>query len=180
MVTLSALNVVWPEGGTMNPFPPPGGPMSSPIPADSAAARFRLPVEPPTRDLLVASLASIAGACQLFAWALARLPIFILVLGLVLIGIAVGFALAALIRHLRLRWIAYIGPMSLTVVNGSRRRVLRWEEVGAVRYDDFRLRVLGTDGRPSAILPVDRTRAAHEAARDLAAAMRAQLVTRRS
>jgi hypothetical protein len=140
-----------------------------------------LPVEPPTRDLLIASLASIAGACQLFAWALARLGTFILVLGLVLIGIAVGFALAALIRHLRLRWIAYVGPTSLTVVNGSRhRKVLRWEEVAAVHYDDFRLRVVGTDGKPSATLPVDRTRAAHDAARNLEAAMQAQLGTRRS
>jgi hypothetical protein len=151
--------------------------LSSPIPADPAASRFRLPVEPPTRDLLIASLASIAGACQLFAWALARLPIFFLVLGLVLIGIAVGFAIAALIRHLQLRWIAYVGPTSLTVINGRRRRVLRWEEVSEVRYDDFRLRVLGTDGRPRSTLPVDRTRPAHEAARALAAAMQAQLAT---
>lgn len=154
--------------------------MPSPIPADPASARFKLPVEPPTRDLLIASLASIAGGCQVFAWALVRLPIFILVLGLVLIGIAVGFALSALIRHLRLRWIAYVGPTSLTVVNGSRRRVLRWADIGAVHYDDFRLRLLGTEGRTSAILPVDRTRPAHEAARNLAAAIQTQLVTPRT
>lgn len=154
--------------------------MSSPMSEEPAAARFRLPVEPPTRDLLIASLASIAGACQLFAWALARLGTFILVLGLVLIGIAVGFALAALIRHLRLRWIAYVGPTSLTVVNGRRRRELRWEDVGAIQYDDFRLRALGTDGTPRATLPVDRTRAADKAARDLEAVMQAQLVTPRS
>ena len=148
--------------------------MSSPVP-DRAASRFRLPIEPPTRQLLIASLAAIAGACQLFAWALARLPWFFLVLGLFLIGIAVGVALAALVRHYRLRWVAYVAPAALTVARGNRREVFSWREISAVQYVDFRLRVLGSDGRPLCMLPVARTRAAHAAAGQLRQAIKAQL-----
>src|SRR5215213_9763440 len=103
--------------------PRPGGLLPTPVPADRAASRFRLPIEPPTRQLLIASLAAIAGACQLFAWALARLPWFFLVLGLLLIGIALGIALAALVRHHRLRWVAYVAPGALTIVRRNRRQV---------------------------------------------------------
>jgi hypothetical protein len=138
--------------------------LSSPTPADRAAPRFRLPVEPPTRQLLIGSLATIAGGCQLFAWALARLPIFFLFLGVVLVLIGLGFGLAALVRHYRLRWIAYVGDDSLTLVNGQRRTVLPWSEVGGVRYSKFRLQVTGDDGDLLSTLQVDRTREAHEAA----------------
>jgi hypothetical protein len=149
--------------------------LPSPVPADRAASRFRLPIEPPTRQLLIASLAAIAGACQLFAWALARLPWFFLVLGLLLIGIALGIALAALVRHHRLRWVAYVAPGALTIVRRNRRQVFSWTKVAAVRYADFRLRVMGSEGRPLCTLPVDRTRAAHAAAGQLRQAIQAQL-----
>lgn len=149
--------------------------MPSPAPADRAASRFRLPIEAPTRQLLIASLAAIAGACQLFAWALARLPWFFLALGVILIGFALGVALAALLRHYRLRWVAYLDPAALTVARGNRREVFSWREVAEVRYVDSRLRVLGSDGRPLCTLPVDRTRAADAAAGQLQQAMQARL-----
>ena len=149
--------------------------MPSPVPADRAASRFRLPIEPPTRQLLIASLAAIAGACQLFAWALARLPRFFLAFGLLLVGIAVGVAVAALVRHYRLRWVAYVDPAALTVARGNRREVFTWTEVAAVRYVDFRLQILGSDGRPLCTLLVDRTRAAHAAAGQLRQAIQARL-----
>ena len=149
--------------------------MPSPLPADRSASRFRLPIEPPIRQLLIASLSSIAGACQLFVWALARLPWFFLVLGVTLLGTAVGVALTALVRHYRLRWVAYVNPAALTVVRGNRREVFFWRDVAAVRYVDFRLRVLSSDGRPLCTLPVDRTRAAHAAAGQLRQAIEAQL-----
>lgn len=152
--------------------------MSSPIPTDRNAPRFRLPVEPPTRELLIASLASIAGACQLFAWALARLPAFFLAFGLILIGVALGFALAALVRHYRLRWVAYVGSESLTIVNGQRRLVLPWGRIDAVRYADFRIEITGTDGSRLSTLPVDQARPAHEAAKDVERAISAHLVAR--
>jgi hypothetical protein len=149
--------------------------LPSPVPADRAASRFRLPVEPPARQLLIASLAAIAGAFQVFAWALARLPWFFLVFGAILIGIAIGVALAALVRHYRLRWVAFIDPAALTVARGNRRKVFSWTEVAAVRYVDFRLRILGKDGRPLCTLPVDRTRTADVAAGQLRQAIQAQL-----
>lgn len=152
--------------------------MPTPPPASAAASRYRLPVEPPTRHLLIASLASIAGACQLFAWALARLPTFFVVLGVGLIVIGLGFALAALVQHYRLRWIAYVGSETLTIVNGQRRTVLPWASVGAVRYADFRLQVTGHDGNRLSTLHVDRTRPAHEAAQVVERAIAAHLGAR--
>ena len=149
--------------------------MSSPIPADRSAPRFRLPVEPPTRQLLIGSLATIAGACQLFAWALARLPIFFLFFGVVLVLIGLGFGLASLVRHYRLRWIAYVGADSLAIVNGQRRTVLPWPEVGGVRYSNFRLEVTGVDGDRLSTLPVDRTREAHEGAQSVERAIAAHV-----
>ena len=152
--------------------------MSHPEPDGRAPSRHRLPVEPPTRELLVASLASIAGACQLFAWALARLPTFFVVLGVVLMLTGLGFAASALVRHRRLRWIAHVGADALTVVNGRQRTVLPWSEVRAVDYRDFTLSVTGEGGRRLAALAVDRTRPAHEAAQDVERAIAAQLGAR--
>lgn len=149
--------------------------MPTPVPAGRAASRHRLPVEPPTRELLIASLASIAGACQLFAWALARLPVFFVVLGVALVATGLGFALAALLRHRRLRWIAHVSPESLTVVNGQRRTVLRWDEIRAVRYADFRLQLTGDGDERLATLGVDQTREAHEAAQALERSIAAHL-----
>lgn len=150
--------------------------MSPPTPAGRAASRHRLPVEPPTRELLIASLASIAGACQLFAWALARLPIFFVFFGVVLVMTGLGFGLAALVRHHRLRWIAYVGSESLTVVNGQRRTVLPWADVRAVRYADSRLHVTGAGGERLCTLGVDQTRPAHEAAQVLERSIAAHLM----
>ena len=113
--------------------------MSPVDPRIASAARFRLPVSPPTSALLVASLASIAGSFQLLAWALARLPIFFVVLGVALIAVGLGFGLAALVRHYRLRWVAYVGDDSLSIVNGPRRRVLPWADVAGARLVDHRL-----------------------------------------
>jgi hypothetical protein len=152
--------------------------LSSPTPADRTAPRFRLPVEPPTRHLLIASLSTIAGACQLFAWALARLPDFFLFFGIVLVVAGLGFALAALLRHYRLRWIVYVGGDSLTIVNGQRRTVLPWAKVGTVRYAGFRLEVTAADGSRLSSLPVDRTRPAHDAAKDVERAIAEHLPAR--
>ena len=153
--------------------------MSSPTPARAHADRFRLPVEPPLGHLVIASLAAIAGACQLFAWALARMPDFFLVFGLLLMGVAFGFALAAVVRHHRLRWVAYVDAESFTVANGKRRTVLPWDHVAAVGYGDSRLTIRGTTGHRGCTLRVDRTREAHEAAQELLRVMEARLVTRR-
>lgn len=145
--------------------------------ADRDASRFRLPVEPPVRELLIASLAVIAGGFQLAAWALANMPDFFLVLGTILVALAVGVAGYAFVNHLRLRWVIYVGPHSLAVVNGDRRRELAWSEIGDVDYDDFRLLVARLDGGHAWRLPVDRTAAAHDAAQHVLRVIRAQRPT---
>ena len=74
---------------------------------------------------------------------------------------------------------AYVDADSFTVVNGSRRTVLPWDQVAEVGYGDSRLAVRGTAGHRSCTLRVDRTREAHEAAQDLLRVMEARLVARR-
>ena len=98
--------------------------------------------------------------------------------GIVLIAVGVGFALASLIRYRRLRWVAYVGSAGLTVVNGPRRRVVPWAEIGAVRLVDSRLEIRSPDGRRTITLAVDRTRSAHIAAAEIVRAIEAQLSAR--
>jgi hypothetical protein len=152
--------------------------LTSPVPADRGATRFRLPVAPPTRNLLMASLASIAGACQLFAWALARLPTFFLIFGATLIGIALALALSSWVRYQRLRWVAYVGPDSLSVLTGRRRESVSWDKVRGVRYQNFQLEIHRTDASRELTLPVDRTRAADEGAGEVLRAMQTRLAAR--
>ena len=64
------------------------------------------------------------------------MPDFFLVFGLLLMGVAFGFGLAAVVRHYRLRWVAYVDADSFTVVNGSRRTVLPWDQIAEVGYGD--------------------------------------------
>jgi hypothetical protein len=136
-----------------------------------------LPVEAPTRELLIGSLAIVAGAVQLVGWALARLPTFFVAFGLLLVATGLGFALAALIRQRRYRWVAHVGPETLMIVAGQRRTMLPWDSVRGVRYAAFRIRVTGSNGRNLVTLPVDRTRPAHEAAQVLERAIAAHLGT---
>jgi hypothetical protein len=145
------------------------------MPADSSADRFRLPVQPPLRNLIIASLSATVGSIEILLWALFRLPEFVLAAGIVLIAVGVGFALASLIRYRRLRWVAYVGSAGLTVVHGSRRRAVPSAEIGAVRFVDSRLEIRSLDGRRRLTLAVDRTRAAHTAAAEIVRAIDAQL-----
>jgi Bacterial PH domain len=152
--------------------------VTRPIPADRSADRFRLPVQPPLRHLLIASLSATVGSIEVILWATFRLPGFVLVAGMILIAVGVGFALASLIRYRRLRWVAYVGSAGLTVVNGSRRRAVPSAEIGAVRFVDSRLEIRSLDGGGRLTLAVDRTRAAHIAAAEIVRAIEAQLSAR--
>jgi Bacterial PH domain len=151
------------------------GIVNRPIPADRSADRFRLPVQPPLRHLVIAALSATVGSIEILLWALFRLPGFVLAAGIVLIAVGVGFALASLIRYRRLRWVAYLGSAGLTVVNGSRRRVVPWAEIGAARFVDSRLEIRSPDGRRRATLAVDQTRPAQVAAAEIVRAINARL-----
>ena len=79
----------------------------------SSAARFRLPVQPPVRHLLIASMSALVGSIEVIAWAMFRLPEFVLAAGVALIAVGVGFAVAALVRYRSLRWVVHLGPPDL-------------------------------------------------------------------
>jgi Bacterial PH domain len=149
--------------------------VTRPTPADRSADRFRLPVQPPLRHLVIAALSATVGSIEVVLWATFRLPGFVLAAGIILITVGVGFALAALIQYRRLRWVAYLGSAGLTVVNGSRRRVVPWAEIGAVRFVDSRLEIRSPDGRRRVTLAVDRTRPAQVAAAEIVRAIDARL-----
>jgi Bacterial PH domain len=152
--------------------------VTRPIPADRSADRFRLPAQPPIRPLVIATLSATVGSIEVVLWAAFGLPWFVLAAGIGLIIVGVGFALASLIRYRRLRWVAYVGSAGLTVVNGSRRRVVPSAEIGAVRLEGSRLEIRSRDGRQRVTLAVDRTRPAHTAAAEMVGAIEAQLSAR--
>ena len=149
--------------------------MTRTTPADPSADRFRLPVQPPLRHLLIASLSATVGSIEVILWATFRLPRFVLAAGIVLIAVGVGFALASLIRYRRLRWVAWVGSAGLRVVNGARHQVVPLTQIGAARLVDSRLEIRSPDGRRRVTLPVDRTRPAHVAAAEIVQAIDAQL-----
>jgi Bacterial PH domain len=154
------------------------GIVTRPIPADRSADRFRLPVQPPIRHLVIASLCATVGSLEVILWAAFRLPGFVLAAGIVLIAVGLGYALTSLIRYRRLRWVAYVGSGGLTVVSRSRRRVVPWAEIDTVRLVNSRLEIRSPDGRRSINLAVDRTRPAHVAAAEIVRAINAGLSAR--
>ena len=152
--------------------------MTGPPPADRSADRFRLPVLPPIRNLLIASGLVVVGWVGVVAWALLRLPAFVLASGILLTVLGLGVALAALVTYRSRRWILYVGSDGLTVLNGARRRVLSWADISAVRLVDNRLVVIHPDGRRPDTLPIDGTRSAQAAANDMLRAIDARLAAR--
>ena len=152
--------------------------MTSPPPADHSSDRFRLPVLPPIRNLLIASGFVVVGWVEIVAWALLRLPAFVLAAGIVLTVVGLGVAVAALVKYRSRRWVLYVGSDGLTVLNGARRRVLSWAEISAVRLVETRLEVIHPDGRRPDTLPIDGTRSAQAAANDMLRAIDARLTAR--
>lgn len=133
----------------------------------SSAARFRLPVQPPVRQLLIASMSASVGSIEVIVWAMFRLPGFVLAAGVALIAVGVGFAVAALVRYRSLRWVVYLGPAGLTVVYRIRRREVAWTDIASVQLVSGRLLVLARDGSRPLVRPVDRTRSAQQAAAEV-------------
>ena len=152
--------------------------MTGPPPADRSAARFRLPVRPPIRNLLIASVSVVVGWVGVVAWAILRLPAFVLAAGTCLTVLGLGVALATLVTYRSLRWVLYVGSDGLTVLNGTRRRVLSWAEISAVRLVENRLVIIHPDGRRPDNLPIDDTQSAQAAAIDMRRAIDARLAAR--
>jgi hypothetical protein len=152
--------------------------LTGPPPADRSADRFRLPVQPPIRNLLIASACVVAGWVGVVAWAILRLPAFVLASGTVLTALGLGLALAALVTYRSQRWVLYVGSDGLTVLRGARRRVLSWDDISDVRLVENRLVIIHPDGRRPDTLPIDRSRSAQAAANDILRAIDARLAAR--
>jgi hypothetical protein len=152
--------------------------LTGPPPADRSADRFRLPVQPPIRNLLIASAFVVVGWVGIVAWAILRLPSFVLAAATVLTVLGLGVALAALVMYRSLRWVLYVGSDGLTVLGGARRRVLPWAEISAVRLVENRLVIIHPDGRRPDTLPIDGTRSAQAGANDMLRAIDARLAAR--
>jgi hypothetical protein len=153
--------------------------LTGPAPADRSADRFRLPVEPPTRKLRLASVSAVVGWVAVIAWAiLPSLPAFVLVAGIGLTVLGLGLAFAALVTYRSLRWVLYVGSDGLTVLHGGRRRVISWAEISGVQLVENRLVIIHPDGRRTDTLPIDATRSAQAAANDMLRAIDARLAAR--
>jgi hypothetical protein len=145
----------------------------------SSAARFRIPVQPPVRQLLIASMSASVGSIEVILWATFRLHGFVLAAGMALIAVGVGFAVAALVRYRSLRWVVYLGPAGLTVVYRTRRRAMAWTDIASVELVSGRLLILlARDGSRPLDLPVDRTRSAQRAAAEVVREIDVRLSTR--
>ncbi len=152
--------------------------MTGPPPADRSADRFRLPVLPPIRNLLIASGSVVVGWVAVVAWAILHLPAFVLAAGIVLTAVGLGVALAALVTYRSLRWVLYVGSDGLTILDGARRGVLSWAEISAVQLVENRLVIIHSDGRRPITLRIDGTRSAQAAANDVLRAIDARLAAR--
>ena len=131
----------------------------------SSAARFRLPVQPPVRHLLIASMSALVGSIEVIAWAMFRLPEFVLAAGLAHRGW----------RRLRgcrpgqvpVTEMGGISVRRITVAYRTRRREVAWSDIASVRLVSGRLLVLAPDGSGLLVLPIDRTSSAQKAAAEV-------------
>jgi hypothetical protein len=138
-----------------------GGAMST-SPPETPPQRFRLPVRQPLRELLIASLCATIGSLEIIAWATFRLGEPLLIAGIILILVGLGYALWCLIRFWRTRWAVRLTANELTVTSGSRQRRLLWAEIGAVKVGKNRVEIFDRHRKKLLTLGVDSTRRAHE------------------
>ena len=87
----------------------------------------------------------------------------LLIAGIVLILVGLGYALWCLIRFWRTRWAVRLTSNELTVTSGSRRRQLLWSEMGEVKVGKNQVEIFDRHGKKQFTLGVDRTQRAHEA-----------------
>jgi hypothetical protein len=85
-----------------------------------------------------------------------------LIAGIILILVGLGYGLWCLVRHWRTRWVAKVDAEALTVTNGSRRRRLVWSEIGAVEVEKNQVRIFDRHRMKQLTLGVDRTPRAHQ------------------
>lgn len=106
--------------------------MSNPAYAPQDHQRFFLQARTPVRAWVISALGSILGAVVLVAALSLRWPAGIVVLGIILMTFGLGLSTTALFVKSRYETTLMIERDTLTLINGRRRRVLNWTEVGDV------------------------------------------------
>jgi hypothetical protein len=131
-------------------------------PPETSPRRFRLPVRQPLRELLIASLCATVGSLEIIAWATFRLGGPLLIAGILLILVGLGYAVWCLRRFWRTNWAVRLTATELTVTSGTRQRRLLWSELGEVKVGKNQVEIFDRHGIRHFTLGVDRTRRAHE------------------
>ncbi len=131
-----------------------------PSPPEIPPERFQLPVRQPLRELLIASLCATIGSFEIVAWSVLGVEA-LLIAGIVLIVVGLGYALWCLARFWRTRWAVRLTSDELTVTSGSRQRRLPWSELGEVKVGKNQVEIFDRHGKKHFALGVDRTPRAH-------------------
>jgi hypothetical protein len=111
--------------------------------------RFVLRASPPIRAYLLAALGSIGGAVLIVGWQ-SGWPLALGVIGIVVLVLAVGLALAATVLTWRFQTTLLVQRDTLTLTSGRRRTVFSWRDISAIDVRGARLVVTPIDGgRPT-------------------------------
>jgi hypothetical protein len=115
--------------------------------------RFRLTAPPPIKALAAASFASLFGVIVLLIWGVRdRGPLMLVIgLGSMIFGLAV--AAGAFLLSVRLRTLIYLDAEGITLIQGRRNRVLRWDDIDQVTLSGARLTLRAKgDGRGASVI----------------------------
>ena len=107
--------------------------MSNPAHSPRDHQRFSLQARPPTRAYLISGVASIVGAVLLVVALNSRWPVAVVLLGMFLMACGLVLSTTALLTRSRYQTTIVVERDSVTLINGRRRRVLNWTEVGDVK-----------------------------------------------
>jgi hypothetical protein len=119
-------------------------------PTGAARQRFRLSAPPPLRALAIASGFTLGGGFLILFGGVLHWPWFVQFLAGLLMAFGVALAAAALLMVHRLRSVLLLDDNAITVVRGSRQRMLRWADIEEVSLRGQRLTFVTRPGTRSA------------------------------
>ena len=126
--------------------------VSNPAQLPEDRHRFVVGSEQPVRPYAVAAACSLVAALALVA-GLIRDITWLALLALALLALALALVAAAIVLRNRYRTTLVTEKTTLTLVNGRRRRILRWSEIADVTLDGSRLIFSPVEsGRPEVVL----------------------------
>jgi hypothetical protein len=125
--------------------------------------QFMLAPPPPVRSLAISAVAALLAAALIVATSALNLPPALAMAGIALLIFAVILAVVALVLSVRLRTTLILDPQSITVINGRRRRVLKWSMIDSVRMRGPRLILISKPEARGTDVTVLNPRAADDA-----------------